>query len=142
MEPSDGPALTSEHLPLSLSQLEVWRDQHAWPGSTHLNLGGTAFFEGPLDLNRLRRALSRLVAQNAALRLVLRRDGGQHLLPRCSTRLPVIVFRPCRAAQTIAALVASWMAQPFRSCSTRRRSDLRCCVHTIRCMEAPSSSTI
>ena len=70
-----GCAGMTSSLPLSLSQLEVWRDQCAWPGSAHLNLGGTAFFEGPLDLPRLRRALAQLVAENAALRLVLRPDG-------------------------------------------------------------------
>ena len=114
MGSSGGPALTSESLPLSLSQLEVWRDQRAWPGSTHLNLGGTAFFEGPLDLKRLRRALSRLVAQNAALRLVLHRDGGQHLLPVFEPELPVIDFSGhAEPRQAMRIWWQEWMARPF-----------------------------
>lgn len=114
MGPSGGPALTSERLPLSLSQLEVWRDQRAWPDSTHLNLGGTAFFEGPLDLKRLKRALSRLVAQHSALRLVLNRDGGQHLLPVFVPDLPVIDFSGhAEPREAMRLWWQEWMARPF-----------------------------
>lgn len=114
MGSSRGTALTPETLPLSLSQLEVWRDQRAWPDSTHLNLGGTAFFEGPLDLARLRRALSRLVAQNAALRLVLHRDGGQHLLSVFEPDLPVIDFSGhAEPRQAMRRWWQDWMARPF-----------------------------
>ena len=101
-------------LPLSLSQLEVWRDQRAWPGSAHLNLGGTAFFEGPLDLLRLRRALTQLVAENAVLRLVLRDDGTQLLLSQFEPELQVIDFSDqAQPRDAMRQWWQDWMRQPF-----------------------------
>ncbi|MCV2353902.1 amino acid adenylation domain-containing protein [Paucibacter sp. B2R-40] len=75
-------------LALSLSQREVWLDQRAWPGSAHLNIGGIGFFVGPLDLDRLRKALHILTERSDALRLVPCVDGTQYLLPS---------FEPCLA---------------------------------------------
>jgi len=106
--------MTATPLPLSLSQLEVWRDQRAWPGSAHLNLGGTAFFEGPLDLLRLRRALTQLVAENAALRLVLCRDGTQELLAHFEPELQVIDFSDqAQPRDAMRQWWQDWMRQPF-----------------------------
>ena len=114
MEPIADPASTSDSLPLSLSQLEVWRDQCAWPGSTHLNLGGGAFFEGPLDLARLKRALSRLVAENAALRLVIQSDGRQRLLPQFEPELPVIdLSDQTEPRPAMRRWWQEWIRQPF-----------------------------
>lgn len=53
-------------LPLSLSQREVWLDQRAWPGSTHLNIGGAGYVDGPFDLALLKAALACMVAENEA----------------------------------------------------------------------------
>lgn len=114
MEPNADAAVTAGSLPLSLSQLEVWRDQRAWPGSAHLNLGGTAFFEGPLDLPRLRRALAQLVAENAALRLVLQPDGTQRLLPHFQPQLQLIDMSDVSdPRQAMRAWWQHWMRQPF-----------------------------
>lgn len=114
MERNGGVRVTAASLPLSLSQLEVWRDQRAWAGSVHLNLGGTAFFEGPLDIPRLRRALSHLVAENAALRLVLQPDGTQRLLPAYEPTLQLVDMTgeadPRRAMRD---WWQHWMCQPF-----------------------------
>lgn len=104
----------TESLPLSLSQLEVWRDQCAWPGSAHLNLGGTAFFEGSLDLERLRAALAQLVVENAALRLVLRADGTQQLLPEFEPELQLIDFSDQPDPRdAMRQWWQDWMRQPF-----------------------------
>ncbi|HQZ05152.1 MAG TPA: amino acid adenylation domain-containing protein [Burkholderiaceae bacterium] len=106
--------MTNTSLPLSLSQLEVWRDQRAWPGSAHLNLGGTAFFEGPLDLLRLRRALTQLVAENAVLRLVLRDDGTQLLLSQFEPELQIIDFSDqAQPRDAMRQWWQDWMRQPF-----------------------------
>lgn len=106
--------VTADTLPLSLSQLEVWRDQRAWPGSAHLNLGGTAFFEGPLDVARLKRALSQLVVENAALRLVLQPDGTQRLLPVFEPVLHMIDMSAEREPrQAMRYWWQHWMRQPF-----------------------------
>ncbi len=106
--------MSTRSLPLSLSQLEVWRDQCAWPGSAHLNLGGTAFFEGPLDLPRLRRALAQLVAENAALRLVVQGDGTQRLLPVFEPRLELIdMSGEADPRQAMRDWWEQWMRQPF-----------------------------
>ena len=67
-------------LDLSLSQREVWLDQRAWPGSPHLNIGGGAFLVGHFDLGIFKSALSRLVAEHQALRLVPHDEGSQTLL--------------------------------------------------------------
>jgi syringomycin synthetase protein SyrE len=66
-------------LRLSLSQREVWLDQRAWPDSTHLNIGGSLFLDGPLDRPCMERALAWLVAESDALRLAPL-DHGQQLL--------------------------------------------------------------
>lgn len=114
MEHSGDTCLTAGSLPLSLSQLEVWRDQRAWAGSVHLNLGGTAFFEGPLDLPRLRLALSLLVAENAALRLVLQPDGTQRLLPAYQPVLELIdMSGEADPRQAMRDWWQHWMRQPF-----------------------------
>ncbi len=114
MDAAGDDRLTAGSLPLSLSQLEVWRDQRAWPDSAHLNLGGTAFFEGPLDLPRLRRALSQLVAENAALRLVLQPDGTQRLLPAFEPELQLIdMGAEPEPRQAMRQWWQRWMRQPF-----------------------------
>ncbi len=114
MERTIDARVTAAGLPLSLSQLEVWRDQHAWPDSVHLNLGGTAFFEGPLDLPRLGRALSHLVAENAALRLVLQPDGTQRLLPAFEPALQLIdMSAEADPRQAMRNWWQHWMRQPF-----------------------------
>jgi syringomycin synthetase protein SyrE len=66
-------------LSLSLSQREVWLDQRAWPDSTHLNIGGSGFLDGPLDRACLERALTLLVAESDALRLAPLANGQQLL---------------------------------------------------------------
>jgi syringomycin synthetase protein SyrE len=87
MGSADAAALSPGSLPLSLSQHEVWLDQRAWPGSPHLNIGGGAFLEGPLDVPLFERALALLVAQNEALRLAPLPDGSQRLLADFAPRL-------------------------------------------------------
>ena len=82
----------SQILPLSLSQREVWLDQRAWPGSSHLNIGGGAFLQGFLDLARFQQALRLLVAQHDALRLAPLPDGTQQLLPYFEPRLEIVDF--------------------------------------------------
>jgi len=114
MAPAGDADLRPGSLPLSLSQREVWRDQLAWPGSAHLNLGGTAFFEGPLELPRLKRALSLLVAENAALRLVVQPDGTQRLLPVFEPDLQVIdMAGHAEPRQAMRDWWQDWMRQPF-----------------------------
>ena len=106
--------MTTGGLLLSLSQLEVWRDQLAWPGSAHLNLGGTAFFEGPLDLPQLRHALAQLVAENAALRLVPQPDGTQRLLPAFEPQLELVdMGQHADPRQAMREWWQHWMRQPF-----------------------------
>lgn len=80
----------SQILPLSLSQREVWLDQRAWPGSSHLNIGGGAFLQGALDMARFQQALRLLVAQHDALRLAPLPDGTQQLLPFFEPRLEIV----------------------------------------------------
>lgn len=66
--------------PLSIAQREVWLDQRAWPGSTHLFIGGVAYLVGALDAVRLAAALKLLVAESDGLRLVPNEEGTQILL--------------------------------------------------------------
>lgn len=77
-------------LPLSLSQREVWRDQCAWPGSTHLMIGGGGFLSGPLDPGLCKQALDLLVHESDALRLAPLEDGTQLLLPHFAAQLPIV----------------------------------------------------
>lgn len=80
METPQRSSVIDRSVRLSLSQREVWLDQRAWPGSSHLNIGGGAFLSGCLDLTRFKTALVLLVAENEALRLAPRLDGSQALL--------------------------------------------------------------
>ncbi|WP_197046886.1 non-ribosomal peptide synthetase [Paucibacter sp. KBW04] len=104
--PAPGPAWgdASHILPLSLSQREVWLDQRAWPGSSHLNIGGGAFLQGPLDLARFQQALRLLVAQHDALRLAPLADGTQQLLPFFEPRLETVdIHLPAALLQSASA---------------------------------------
>ncbi|HNV60954.1 MAG TPA: hypothetical protein PKH72_14985, partial [Rhodoferax sp.] len=84
MEPLTSNGTPGGPLDLSASQREVWLDQRAWPGSTHLYIGGVAYLEGQLDVDRLVKALGLLVAESDAMRLVPHEDGTQSLLNTCS----------------------------------------------------------
>ena len=90
MEALNAQALNGLNLSLSLSQREVWLDQRAWPHSTHLNIGGGAFLQGPIDVPLLRVALAVLVAQTDALRLVPQLDGSQQLLVAIEAQLELV----------------------------------------------------
>ena len=95
-------------------QRDVWLDQQAWPGSTHLNIGGAGFLEGPLDLPRMREALGRLVAETDALRLAPLPDGTQRLLDHHQPHLDVVDLS--HADDPREAMRAWWqksIAQPF-----------------------------
>lgn len=75
---------------LSLSQQEVWLDQRAWPDSTHLNIGGGGFLRGQLDLQLFKTALTQLVSESEALRLLPLPHGGQLLLPHVQASLEIV----------------------------------------------------
>ena len=114
MESSVDTPLVAGLLPLSLSQQEVWLDQRAWPGSTHLNIGGAGFIDGPFDLALFQEALARMVAENEALRLVPLLDGGQRLLETYDAPLKLIDISA--AGEPLAAMRSwwqAWMAEPF-----------------------------
>jgi amino acid adenylation domain-containing protein len=88
--PLTPPRRPGEVLPLSLGQREVWLDQLAWPGSSHLNIGGCGFIVGRLNVDRYRAALDLLVAETEALRLVPLADGRQYLLDTYRPELEVV----------------------------------------------------
>jgi amino acid adenylation domain-containing protein len=107
-------AMIGEVLPLSLSQQEVWLDQRAWPDSTHLNIGGAGFIDGPFDLALFRQALQQLVDENDALRLVPLAEGGQLLLPEWLAELELVDVSA--ADEPLPAMRAWWtrrIAEPF-----------------------------
>lgn len=114
MELSVPPSVSTVVLPLSLSQQEVWMDQRAWPGSTHLNIGGAGFIDGPFNLARFRQALALLVAESDALRLVPLAEGGQRLLARWQPELEMVDVST--ADDPRSAMQAWWqrrIADPF-----------------------------
>ncbi|MET0517747.1 MAG: condensation domain-containing protein, partial [Burkholderiaceae bacterium] len=105
-------------LPLSLSQREVWLDQRAWPGSEHLNIGGTGFLLGELDVDCLERALQGLVDECEALRLVPQADGRQRLLAQYRAPLERVDLRGSAASgedmlETLRAYGQRRIAEPF-----------------------------
>ena len=101
-------------LQLSASQREVWLDQRAWPGSTHLYIGGVAYLEGALDVDLLIKSLGLLVAESDALRLVPHEDGSQTLLDAIALPIEVSELKP--DADLHAAVNAWWtqkLQKPF-----------------------------
>ncbi|WP_341675093.1 amino acid adenylation domain-containing protein [Niveibacterium sp. SC-1] len=111
---SCGDTLAVEIIPLSLSQQEVWLDQRAWPGSTHLNIGGAGYFDGPFDLALLQQALACMVAETEALRLVPLPEGGQRLLATYDAPLKLVNIPA--TDEPLAAMRAwwqAWMKEPF-----------------------------
>lgn len=101
-------------LELSASQREVWLDQRAWPGSTHLYIGGVAYLAGHLDVDRLTEALGLLVAESDAMRLVVHEDGTQTVLS--TFELPVEVCESGVDVDLHVAVHAWWtqkLQQPF-----------------------------
>ncbi|MGM9513624.1 non-ribosomal peptide synthetase [Roseateles sp. DB2] len=116
-------------LPLSLSQREVWLDQRAWPGSTHLHIGGFAFLHGPLDLPLLRRSLQQLVEENEALRLqVLPDAGAQCLLQTLVAPLDIIPLDPSRDART--AMLDWWRQECHQRFDLAEAPPWRCVLLT------------
>ncbi|HJV93957.1 MAG TPA: condensation domain-containing protein, partial [Azonexus sp.] len=114
MGQDDTSALAGDVLPLSLSQQEVWLDQRAWPGSTHLNIGGAGYIDGPFDLALFRQALTYLVSESEALRLVPLAEGGQRLLAAYEGPLKVVDLSA--AADPLSAMRTwwqNWMVEPF-----------------------------
>lgn len=114
MGQDDTSTLAGDVLPFSLSQQEVWLDQRAWPGSTHLNIGGAGYIDGPFDLTLFRQALTHLVAESEALRLVPLAEGGQRLLAAYEGPLKLVDLSA--AADPLAAMHTwwqNWMVEPF-----------------------------
>ena len=106
--------MAGELLPLSLSQRDVWLDQMAWPGSSHLNIGGCGFIVGPFDPAIFRRALDRLVEETEALRLVPLADGRQTLLAHYAPKLTEVDLSDTDDPKQ--AMQAWWqrhLAEPF-----------------------------
>lgn len=93
MEAVMPPKRRHEDLCLSLSQREVWLDQHTWAGSAHLNIGGCCFLQGPLDIPLFKQSLALLVAESDALRLAPLVDGQQWLLAHAGVNLEVLDMR-------------------------------------------------
>ncbi|HSD38879.1 MAG TPA: amino acid adenylation domain-containing protein [Rhodocyclaceae bacterium] len=101
-------------MPLSLSQQEVWLDQRTWPGSTHLNIGGAGYIDGPFDLVLFQAALACMVAETEALRLVPLPEGGQRLLATWDAPLKLVNIPA--TDEPLAAMRAwwqAWMKEPF-----------------------------
>lgn len=112
--PLTPPAQAGERLPLSLSQREVWLDQMAWPGSSHLNIGGCGFIVGPFDPAIFRAALDRLVGETEALRLVPLADGRQYLLAHHAPELTEVDLGDTTdPAQAMQAWWQRQLAEPF-----------------------------
>jgi amino acid adenylation domain-containing protein len=114
MEPVTCSHADDKALDLSASQREVWLDQRAWPGSTHLYIGGVAYLEGALDVARLLAALDLLVGESDALRLVPHENGSQTLLETIA--LPIEVSDLPLEADLHDAANAWWtqkIQQPF-----------------------------
>lgn len=106
--------LAVERVPLSLSQQEVWLDQRAWPGSTHLNIGGSGYVDGPFDLDLFRQSLAALVSENDALRLVPLVDGGQILLETFEPSLRIVdLSGEAAPREAMRDWWQAWMAEPF-----------------------------
>lgn len=115
MEQSGISTLNPADLPLSLSQREVWLDQCAWPESTHLNIGGGGYIKGGFERAAFIAALTDLVAENEALRLVPGMHGRQMLL---ATYQPVLEELDFSTSVEPEAALREWLkesiAQPFR----------------------------
>jgi amino acid adenylation domain-containing protein len=98
-------------LELTASQREVWLDQRAWPGSTHLYIGGVAYLAGHLDVGRLIEALGLLVAESDAMRLVPHEDGSQTLLERFELPIEISELSP---GADLHAAVNTWWSQKLQ----------------------------
>lgn len=66
----------------SLSQQQIFYDQSAWPGSCHLNVGGTGNIRGNLNQATFLEALENLIAQHPVLRTSIAPDGQQTIHTR------------------------------------------------------------
>jgi len=78
--------------PLSFTQERLWRSVRLEPESVYFNVAVTARLRGPLDAERLRRALEALVARHAVLRTTCAERGGvpvQAVHPPEAFELPV-----------------------------------------------------
>ena len=114
MDRSGTNALTPADLPLSLSQREVWLDQCAWPDSTHLNIGGGGYIKGTFNLAAFSAALTELVAENQALRLVPDIHGRQTLLTTWQAQLELVDFSESKTPEeTLRNWLRQSISRPF-----------------------------
>ena len=79
--------------PLSSSQREIWFDQALHPDIPLYNIGGYSRIDGPLEHERLERAVNLVAARHDALRIVLEPPSGdglpcQRFMDRIETRVP------------------------------------------------------
>ncbi|MCF5707191.1 amino acid adenylation domain-containing protein, partial [Pseudomonas syringae] len=67
--------------PLTAAQRDIWLDQTVHSDIPLYNIGGFNVIEGPVDIDRLQRAVNRLVRRHDALRTVLLHGTGKDGLP-------------------------------------------------------------
>ena len=111
MEDPRRDGLNLSDLPLSLSQREIWLDQCAWQGSTHLNIGGYGFIRGPFTREVFAAALTDLVAECEALRLVPNLHGRQRCLASWPAQLMNVAVGRCDHPESF---LKDWVAQQIK----------------------------
>jgi amino acid adenylation domain-containing protein len=70
----------ARHLPLSMSQRDIWLDQRSFPESPHLNVGGYGEIHGCVNLEFMAEAIRRIAAESETLRLIPTSASEQKLI--------------------------------------------------------------
>lgn len=110
-----------QEIDLSLIQEDIWTEQFAWTGSSHLNIGGYTRLEGELNLSILEQALNLLAAENCALRLLPNKNKKQLFLDHVDYTLEIKDFREFsigNAESMAREWQQNWMSLPFSSDNT------------------------
>jgi amino acid adenylation domain-containing protein len=84
---------TMEHFPCSFDQERLWFIDQMEPGNPAYNIHTTTRLRGPLDLDRMRRAVNRVIARHEVLRTtfqVVDEQPVQVVAPRLEIDLPVV----------------------------------------------------
>ncbi len=95
-----------DHFPASFDQERLWFIDQMEPGNPAYNIHTTTRLQGPLDLDRMRRAVNAVIARHEVLRTTFQvvDDGPvQVVAPRLEIDLPVLDFTHLPATEREAA---------------------------------------
>lgn len=101
-------------LPLASNQRDVWYDQAAYPNSPLYNIGGYLCIDGEINYNLLEKAISQLVIESDALRMVIYEENSQILQSPSKTSPVTLEFVDFSVTENPRQAAHEWLNHSFQ----------------------------